>query len=76
MSQDRSINEVMKEAKQPHINFHPHHCLATLYSVFNALNSQPSGDYLLHHDAKTGAHVRLMNYEGHRAKSSYSSSNL
>lgn len=60
MSQDRSINEVMKEAKQPHINFQPHHCLATLYSVFSALNSQPTGDYLLHHDAKTGAHVRLM----------------
>lgn len=60
MSQDRSINEVMKEAKQPHINFHPHQCLATLYSVFSALNSQPTGDYLLHHDAKTGAHIRLM----------------
>ncbi|CAL4168448.1 unnamed protein product, partial [Meganyctiphanes norvegica] len=58
--QDRSINEVMKEARQPHINFQPHHCLATLYSVFGALSSQPTGDYLLHHDTKTGAHVRLM----------------
>ncbi|XP_076067633.1 uncharacterized protein Ice2 [Oratosquilla oratoria] len=59
-SKEKDLDIILKEGKQPHINFHPNQALATLNCIFSAVSGLSSGSYLLHHDRKTAAFVHLM----------------
>ncbi|XP_066969228.1 little elongation complex subunit 2 [Macrobrachium rosenbergii] len=60
LSEEKTLATVLKEGKQQHINFSPQQPLATMYAVFNAVNALPTGDYILHHDVKTEAFIKLL----------------
>ncbi|KAK7070613.1 hypothetical protein SK128_023983 [Halocaridina rubra] len=51
---------VLKNGKQPHIGFSPQQPLATLFATLSTLTTHSTGNYLMHHDAKTGAFIKLM----------------
>lgn len=60
LSEEKTLATVVREGQQPHIGFAPQPHLLTLYSVFSAVTGLPSGAFLLHHDAKTEAFIKLM----------------
>ncbi|XP_071533028.1 little elongation complex subunit 2-like [Panulirus ornatus] len=60
LTEERDLAAVLKEGKQPHIGFLPHQPLATMYSVFSAVSGLSTGHYILHHDLKTEAFIKLM----------------
>ena len=60
LSEEKTLASVLKEGKQQHIDFTPQQPLATLHAVFNTLSAVPSGEYVLHHDVKTEAFIKLM----------------
>ncbi|XP_063611399.1 little elongation complex subunit 2-like [Penaeus indicus] len=60
LSEEKTLPSVIREGQQPHIGFAPQPHLLTLYSVFCAVTGLSSGAYLLHHDAKTEAFIKLM----------------
>ena len=60
MTEEKSFPEILKDGKQFHVGFSPSQPLATFYAVFSTVLKQPTGHYLLHHDAKTEAFIQLM----------------
>ena len=60
LMEEKDLSTVLKEGKQGHIGFHPTKPLSALHFIFSALKLQTSGNYLLHHDSKTGAFIHLM----------------
>ncbi|XP_047502745.1 LOW QUALITY PROTEIN: uncharacterized protein LOC125048218 [Penaeus chinensis] len=72
MSEEKTLPSVLREGQQQHIGFAPQPHLLTLYSVFSAVTGLSSGAYLLHHDAKTEAFIKLMR-AGDADRSRYSS---
>ena len=60
MSEEKDINEVLRHGHSTHIGFNQQKSLASLYCTLNTLERLPEGQYILHHNNKSEAFIRLL----------------
>ena len=63
VSEHKTIDDVLREGKQAHIQFEPQIVINSLFTTFNMLSRMPPGQYLLHHNQNSGSFYELLKYD-------------